>query len=573
MELTSMIDIHCIICRRMIECTTQMQSSLQSAQAGETLTRFDVRFLYNEPAVNMASNFDFVRRSMYPDIILEANPDVVVASETQPINETNTDNQPKPIAGRQPSVCQKLSVVIPVYNERWTVETIVKRVLATDLSLELEVIIVDDGSSDGSATLLERLAAEDSRLHLFTHTTNRGKGAALRTGIQHMTGDVAVIQDADLEYDPADLATLLAPIMEGKADAVYGSRFVGHPRRVLFFWHSLANWFLTLMSNMVNDMNLTDMETCYKMIRTDIFKRLRLRASSFNIEPEITCRLAQWGARVYEVPISYSGRTYLEGKKIGAKDGFKALWEMFRCKVVDPRFTDHSGFYILLSVARATRYNRWILGDVQRFLGKRLLEAGAGIGNLSAMLINRERLVMVDYEEEYVGMLAHRFGWRPNVRVEQGDLTKDELYDEFAEEKLDTVLCSNVLEHLENDRDVLRNMHRVLEPAGHCIILVPAVPWLHNGIDRELGHCRRYTKDELRKKMTEAGFEVVMEKQFSRLAAISWAISGNILRRRHLSPRQMIWFDRIVPLAKLLEYCIPFPGVSLVMVGKKSSSG
>ena len=490
-------------------------------------------------------------------------------SDAQPTVDAQIEPAHELTSGRLPVECSKLSVLMPVYNERWTVETVVRRVLSANIPLELELIAVDDGSTDGSADVLQRLASEDARIRVVCHPHNRGKGAALRTAIDHISGGIAVVQDADLEYNPAEFSALLQPILEGKADAVYGSRFVGHPRRVLFFWHSLANHMLTLISNIVNDLNLTDMETCYKMIRTDILRQLRLRGNTFNIEPEITCRLAQWGARLYEVPISYSGRTYLEGKKIRATDGFRALWEMFRCRVVDTQFTDHSGFYILLSVARATRYNQWILDQVQPFLGQRLFEAGAGIGNLSHMLIHRERLLLVDHELEYVNMLADRYGWRPNVRVEHGDLTEPELYDAFLKERVDTILCSNVLEHLEEDRLVLENMHRTLQPGGHCIILAPAERWLYNGLDEELGHVRRYTRDELRDKMQAAGFEIMMGKQFSRLAAISWFCSGHLLRRRQLSPRQMIWFDRLVPLAKLLDYCLPVPGVSLIMVGRK----
>ena len=493
-------------------------------------------------------------------------------SEIQSALDAELNQAPDPAGGQLPAACYKLSVLMPVYNERWTVETVVRRVVLAGIPLEFELIAVDDGSTDGSAEVLHRLAREDPRIRVIVHPENRGKGAALRTAISHITGDIAVVQDADLEYNPAEFFALLRPILEGKADAVYGSRFVGHPRRVLFFWHSMANRFLTLVSNMANDLNLTDMETCYKMIRTDVLRRLRLRGDTFNIEPEITCRLAQWGARIYEVPISYSGRTYQEGKKIRASDGLLALWEIFRCRVLDTQFTDHSGFYILLSVARANRYNEWILDQVRPYLGQRLFEAGAGIGNLSQMLIQRERLLLVDFEREYVNMLADRFGWRPNIRVEHGDLTEPDLYDSFIEERVDTILCSNVLEHLAADRLVLENMHRTLQPGGHCVILVPAEPGLYNGLDEELGHVRRYRRDDLREKMTTAGFEIVMEKQFSRLAAISWYFSGRILRRRHLSPRQMIWFDRIVPLAKLLDYCLPVPGVSLVMVGRKPNA-
>ncbi len=475
----------------------------------------------------------------------------------------------------QPSVCQvrKLSVLMPVYNECWTLREIVGRVLASPVPAEIELIIVDDASTDGSWELIQALASEDPRIKVLRHATNRGKGAAIRTAISRISGDVAVIQDADLEYDPREYSQLLEPIMEGKADAVFGSRFAGQSRRVLLFWHSLANKILTLVSNMANDLNLTDMESGYKMVRSDILKQLRLRAETFTLEPELVCRLAQWGARIHEVPISYVGRTYDEGKKIRALDGLKAIGQILRSRWIDPQFTDHSGFYVLKSMARSKKYNRWILDLVRPYLGRRLLEAGAGIGNISGMLARRERLVLADYDPIYVSLLEERFCRHENVRVDRVDLTRPENYQAWESEQLDTVFCSNVLEHLEDDEDVLRSFNRCLTPEGHCIIVVPAVKRLYTPVDAELGHFRRYTAAELRRKMSAAGFKVVHEHQFSKLGTIGWATSGHLLRTRHLSPLQMKWFDRMLPLAKLLEKVLPVPGMSLIMVGQKPQSG
>ncbi|MEK6239034.1 MAG: methyltransferase, partial [Planctomycetales bacterium] len=313
----------------------------------------------------------------------------------------------------------------------------------------------------------------------------------------------------------------------------------------------------------------TDMETCYKLVRADILKQLRLQARSFTLEPEITCRLAQWGARIYEVPISYHGRTYQEGKKIRPVDGIKALWEMFRCRFLDPQFTSHSGFYILTSMAKANGYNNWILQQAQKYLGKRMLEAGCGIGNLSGLLLNRERLVLADYEPMYVSALERKFGARENVRVDRADLCDPEDFSRWEEEQLDTVLCSNVLEHLEPDVQVLRNFHGVLTEGGHCVIVVPAGRWLYTPTDSELGHCRRYEEAELQEKMEQAGFEVVWNKRFSRLASVAWAFSGHVMRRKHISPRQMLWFERLLPVAKILDRVLPVSGMSLIMVGRK----
>jgi len=228
-----------------------------------------------------------------------------------------------------------LSVVIPAFNELATAEKVLRTV--REVPLRCQIIVVDDGSTDGTRDLLRSLEAEGLIDTLVMHERNRGKGAALRTGFQHATGHVVVVQDADLEYDPRELPTLLEPILSGKADAVYGSRFLGGPHRVLFFWHSVGNRFLTLLSNMMTDLNLTDMETCYKMMRTDLLRSLPLSADRFGFEPEVTARLAQAGARIYELPVSYHGRSYAEGKKIGWKDGVSALWSILKFNVLGPR--------------------------------------------------------------------------------------------------------------------------------------------------------------------------------------------------------------------------------------------
>jgi glycosyltransferase involved in cell wall biosynthesis len=201
----------------------------------------------------------------------------------------------------------------------------------------MELICVDDGSSDGTRDILARLRDEGVIDTLVLQERNQGKGAAVRRGIQAASGDVTVIQDADLEYDPFDLPALLHPILQNRADVVFGSRFLGGPHRVLYFWHSVGNGLLTLISNMFTGLNLTDMETCYKMARTGLLKSLPLRTDRFGIEPELTARFSQARARIYEVPISYNGRTYAEGKKINWKDGVAAFWHIFRANVLDPK--------------------------------------------------------------------------------------------------------------------------------------------------------------------------------------------------------------------------------------------
>jgi len=222
-----------------------------------------------------------------------------------------------------------LSVIIPTYNEIKTLEAIVEKIRRVDLSpwgLTLELVVVDDCSQDGTLDVARRLA-DEGRIRLICHENNQGKGAALKTGFQAARGEAILIQDADLEYDPEEYPKLLKPILEGKADVVYGSRFTGgQPHRVLYFWHYVGNRFLTLLSNMMTNLNLTDMETCYKVFRAEVLRKIEIKEKRFGFEPEITAKVARLGCRIYEVGISYTGRTYSEGKKINWKDGFRALY-------------------------------------------------------------------------------------------------------------------------------------------------------------------------------------------------------------------------------------------------------
>ncbi|MCH8805281.1 MAG: glycosyltransferase family 2 protein [Planctomycetes bacterium] len=231
-----------------------------------------------------------------------------------------------------------LSIVIPVYNEKETLFEIIRRVLDSPVEMEREIVLVDDCSTDGTLALYPQLEAKfpGAKIRLCKHTVNQGKGAALRTGYEQAAGDIVIVQDADLEYNPREYPKLLGPILDGRADVVYGSRFVGgDEHRVLYFWHSVGNRFLTMLSNMFTNLNLTDMETCYKVFRAEVLKDITIKSNRFGVEPEITAKVARGGWRVYEVGISYSGRSYEEGKKITWKDGFQAMFCIFRFAMFD----------------------------------------------------------------------------------------------------------------------------------------------------------------------------------------------------------------------------------------------
>jgi glycosyltransferase involved in cell wall biosynthesis len=462
-----------------------------------------------------------------------------------------------------------LSVLMPVYNEARTLRTIVGRVLASPVSLPLELICVDDGSRDASVAILESLAAADPRIRVIRQPQNMGKGAAIRTAIQHMTGDIGLIQDSDLEYDPADYPALIAPILEGNADAVFGSRFAAaSQRKILLYWHGVANHLLTWMTNILNDINLTDMETCYKAVRSDVLKQTPLKSDRFGIEPELTTRLAQWNIRLYEVPISYHGRTVAEGKKIGWKDAVSAVWTLFKYRFIDVRFTTHDGYYVLQSMRRAHGLNRWILEQFKAYVGARVLEAGCGIGNFTELLLDRERLVCLDNDPLYVEMLNWRLGHLENVTTLQFDLADSNGYEPLKRERIDTIVCLNVLEHIAPDEQVLKAYFDLLEPGGHAIILVPAHPSLFSPCDEALGHQRRYTSAELRTKLQGAGFDIVMLEEFNRMGVPGWYWNKQ-LGRRDLNPRQMMAFEWLLPVAKTIEALRIGRGLSLIGVGRK----
>lgn len=461
----------------------------------------------------------------------------------------------------------KLSVVIPVYNEVNTIAEILSRVKA--VQLEKEVIVVDDGSTDGTRELLSEYDNQKPEgIKVIYHDKNRGKGAALRTGFEVVTGDVVLIQDADLEYDPREYTKLLKPIIDGRADVVYGSRFLGFPRRVLFFWHAVGNRFLTLFSNMMTNLNLTDMETGYKVFRAEVLRGIRLISKRFGFEPEITAKIAQMGCRVYEVPISYSGRDYWEGKKIGWKDGISALWNIVRFNLFPGQVFLDNGLETLYRMKTAQKYNQWVFGRLQPFIGDRILEVGAGIGSISRFLIHNKAVFLTDIHEDRLNYLRERYKNVPSVSVKYLNIS-DGVSESFRNLDIDTVLCLNVLEHIGDDTTSLNNMYRILSPGGQLILLVPASKKLFGELDMNLAHRRRYEKDCLEKDLQALGFQVIHSAHLNVLGAIGWFLNGRITKKKNISATQLRLFNLLAPLWKLEEkFKVPF-GLSLLVVAEK----
>src|SRR3954469_12281099 len=370
----------------------------------------------------------------------------------------------------------KLSILIPVYNERTVAERSISGVLTAPLpeDMDRELIIVDDCSTDGTWDILQRLATDFPQIRLFRHEKNAGKGAAVRTAISKATGDFALIQDADLEYDPAEYPRLLRPLLDGHADAVFGSRYLaGEQSRVLPFWHSMINKGLTIVSNMFCNLNLTDMETCYKVFRTDLLKSVPIRSDRFGFEPEITMKRAKRKFRIYEVPISYHGRTYEEGKKIGWKDGIKALAVVLKFWIIDDLYAAPYGRGVLNNLTGTPQYLSWVARKLRPHVGDTVLEIGAGIGNISGRLMSR-RLLYVAAEKDplHLHALRNRFLRTPNVVVQQLDPANA---GDFAsmEGCFDTVLCVNVLEYLDDPAATVRVVRRTLNPGGVLVVLAP----------------------------------------------------------------------------------------------------
>lgn len=466
----------------------------------------------------------------------------------------------------------KLSVLVPLFNEEEFVGTLLRRVIAAPLpaGIDLEIIVADDGSTDASLEEVESVQSQHPEaITVLRAERNQGKGAALRRAIAAASGDLAVVQDADLEYDPKEYSRILAPLLDGRADAVYGSRFVvAGERRVLYYWHSLANNLLTGMCNLFADLNLTDMETCYKAFRMSLLKSIPIRSNRFGFEPEITMKLAKRQARIYEVPISYNGRTYEEGKKIGLKDAFNAYWVILKYAVVSDVYVDKDKG-ILDAFSTAPNFNSWMADTIRPYIGNHVLEIGAGIGNLTRVLLRRrKRYVATDLDDEHLERLRVRLGGRPNLETARLDASRPEDFTSLCGQ-MDTVVCLNVLEHIEDDHGALLSIHSVLKDGGSAVILVPEGQSIYNSLDEELGHWRRYSESQLSQRMTEAGFVLEAMLRFNRVSRPGWWLNGSVLKRRTISRLQLQNFDRMVWLFRRLDSHLPWPPTSIIAVGRK----
>ena len=463
----------------------------------------------------------------------------------------------------------KLSILVAAYNEQDTLRACIEAVLAAPLpgGLAREIVLVEDGSRDQTWRVAQELAAEHPEIRAFQQPRNMGKGAALRRAVAEMTGDLAIFQDADLEYDPRDYPAMLRPILEGRADVVFGSRFAGIERKVLYFWHSLANHFLTLLSNMLNDTNWTDMETCYKAFRAECLRAIPLESDRFGIEPEITAKVSRNRLRLYEIPISYNGRKYDEGKKITWRDGLAALWFIVKYRF-SSNYSD-PGKVTLDALEQAPRFNEWMYETVRPWLGSRVAELGVGRGNLSRHIRKHGSVLLTDYRIDYLTELQRRWADQPGLQIGKLDMTAREDYAQLRAFAPDSVVFLNVLEHIEDDRAVLANLFEVMPAGSRLVILVPFNMKLYSEFDKALGHFRRYGMGELEAKFREAGFEVERQLFFNKVGVFAWYVANTLGRQGALKPWQLRVYNALTPVFKVLDRVLPMSGLSTVVVGRK----
>jgi len=462
-----------------------------------------------------------------------------------------------------------LSILIPAYNERRTLEALVEEVLRAPLpeGMERELVIVNDCSTDGTGAILDAVAARHPKsVRAFHQPVNKGKGAAIARALREARGDVCIIQDADLEYDPAEYSKILRPILNGDADVVYGSRFLTREyARVLYFWHSMGNRFLTFLSNMFTNLNLTDMETCYKAAKSSVFRSIPIRSRRFGLEPEMTAKFAKHRCRIYEVPISYRGRTYLEGKKITWRDGLKALFTIVWFRLVDDLYNEETGRDLLFRFDRSPKYCLWLARRVHRDLGDRVLEVNAGIANYSVFFIPRPRYTAADPRPENLRFLENRL-----AGVRGGEVIPfDPAAGGEPPRGFDTVLCLSGLAQAEDDAAALRAMAACLDPGGRLVLAVPQGRWLMSPLDCSLGRRRRYARHEILEKVVAAGFEVEKTASFNKAGVKWWLLNGLLLRRKRIGRVQLKLFDIFIWLFRPLDAVLPWPGLTLLVTARK----
>lgn len=486
----------------------------------------------------------------------------------------------------------KLSILVPIYNERIYLREVFSRICAVSFPRvisSVEIIAINDGSRDGTEEWLRELQNDfrerfgkklsiPSSFHFLSHGENRGKGFAVRWGIDCSTGDLVVIQDADLEYNPADYLQLLEPLLSNQAEIVFSNRFSGAKRRILFFRHALFNKALNLLMNLCSNSGFTDIGSGYKAFKGNLLRSLNLSSERFGIEVELAARAAQTGARIFEVGISYQGRSYEEGKKIGWKDGIAAVFHTVKFVLLDrvPYKPGIKQTLNALDVASDLLYKAPLAEELERLhLGpeKTALEIGAGIGSITQLLVSKFKTVVAsDIDPEMAVRLAERFHyvegfssvvWDASRRA--GDPANPQ---EIRLGKFDLIVAFNVLEHLPDASLAIAEWKKLLTPEGKLLILVPFSKKLFTPVDRAIGHYTRYSKSELTQLFKEQGVQVSRMRYLNPLGILGWVINGKILKRDFLPEGQISLYRAMKPFVSPFERLLEkFVGLSILAVG------
>ncbi len=484
----------------------------------------------------------------------------------------STTHEEKRLALAKAETTQTLSILLCVHNQVHTITSFVDRLLSAPLTSPIELVIVDDGSTDGSAELISELTNTRPSIRFIRHKQTLGRAESLLRATGEMTGEIAVLLDPEKGFNPMDLPRLLRPVAEDVADVAFGSRFLSTDcRKVSGSRRTFLARLATRMSNFINGIDQTDIQPHGILIRKEILASIPLKEQGRRIETELVTKLAKWNLRLVEVSVSQDSWTQSVSCRFGVGDFLRTVGLALQYRYLDKRFTLHDGFHILVSVGNAPKFNRWLVSKLSPFMGKRILEAGSGIGNLTELFRHHEHVACVDFDPLYVDRLRQRFGHMNNMSFHQLDLNQLADCSELKSAQLDTIVCVNVLEHIEDDRGVLRSFQQLLEPGGQVVLLVPAHPGLYTEVDRTLGHFRRYSFEKATEKMREAGLEVVHCSGFNRLGAIGWYVSGKLMRRSTISSRQMKLYEWLLPVAKLCERLPFLPQLSVVVVGRKAS--
>ncbi|MDR1960192.1 MAG: glycosyltransferase family 2 protein [Planctomycetaceae bacterium] len=469
-----------------------------------------------------------------------------------------------------------LSILIPVYNEQSYLARIVERVMAASVpgNLQKEIIIVNDASKDQTSLVIQELCRKYHEISAFEQPVNMGKGAAIRRAIQEMTGQFAIIQDADLEYDPNDYQTVLKPLVEGLTDVVYGSRFATREmRRIVHYHHKLGNLFLTHLSNWMTGLDLTDMETCYKAFRSELVKSIPLRSNRFGIEPELTAKLAKRGAVFYEVPISYHGRNYNDGKKIGWKDGISAIWTIFKYRLIDDCYDEQNSKNVLQKLNHVQNKLKQIGKIISAYCGTQIIEMGSGEGLISRYLPQRKKLTLTASNSADLRILENQFEGNQTTDVQKLDPYSETEVESIAEKrKYDTVVLYNIPNNKEERKKFFFRIKKLLQPGGKVLLVLPQYRILSCYLEKESQDDIRYSQKEVKTFLIDCGYKIVTQRSFDFSSFLLRFFNFTLLRKRNVRKIQLKIYNSLLPWVAALEHCLPLPGADMFIAAEPDDS-